>query len=320
MKIMVIGGSGFVGTRLCKRFSERPHTFFKIFDKLKSAIFSENTVIGDIVYPLNLNLFDEVDVLINLAAEHLDNVTPKSLYYDTNVIGAINVCEVARRKNISKIIFTSSVAVYGYAPLGTDENGKIAPFNEYGSTKWKAEQIYKKWQMEDPLNRTLVIVRPTVIFGEHNRGNVFKLLNQISLGKFVMIGRGLNRKSMAYVENVAAFIEYSLNFKTGIHIYNYTDKPDLTMNQLVDHINKLLGGPLKRRIRLPYFLGIFIGKIFDAIAFVFKKKFSISTIRIKKFCTNSVYESAVEKTGFSPPFSLVEGIEKTVMHEFFDHH
>jgi len=84
-----------------------------------------------------------------------------------------------------------------------------------------AESVYKEWQQEDTKNRTLAIVRPTVIFGEGHRGNVYNLLNQIFTGRFVMFGDGRNRKSMAYVENVVAFLEHSLSFKPGVHIYNY---------------------------------------------------------------------------------------------------
>ena len=225
-----------------------------------------------------------------------------------------------RAKGTNKIIFTSSVAVYGFAPLGTNESGVIAPFNDYGRTKWEAEQVYKQWQAEDPQNRTLVVVRPTVVFGERNRGNVFNLLKQVSSGRFVMIGDGLNRKSMAYVENVAAFLEHSLDFKPGVHIYNYIDKPDFTMNALVAHVNKLLGRSSEIKFRLPFSLGILIGSSFDLISKITGKKFPISAIRVKKFCANSVYESAIESTGFIPPVPLMDAIEKTVRFEFIEDH
>ncbi len=160
------------------------------------------------------------DVIINLAAEYRDDVTPKSLYYDVNVKGAESVSRVAEEKGIIKIIFTSSVAVYGFAPIGTDETGALNPFNEYGRTKMLAEEVYKKWQAKEPDKRTLVIIKPTVVFGEGNRGNVYNLLKQIASRRLVMVGNGKNVKSMAYVENVAAFIEYILNFGPGVHIYN----------------------------------------------------------------------------------------------------
>ena len=319
-KIIVLGGSGFIGSCLCSRLLKENFSV-GIVDKVKSASHFEFCSVADIRnFDLLRNVVISQSVIVNLAAEHRDDVYPLSLYDEVNVEGARNICNIAREKKIKKIIFTSSVAVYGFAKLGTDESGKIAPFNDYGRTKWEAEQIYKEWQAEDPENRTLVIIRPTVVFGERNRGNVFNLLRQIASGKFVMVGDGQNRKSMAYVENVAAFIEHSLTFKPGVHIYNYVDKPDFSMNKLVGHVSELLGRSSKIRLRLPYVVGLSIGNIFDFAAKISGQKFSISAIRVKKFCANSVYESAVDKTGFVPPVGLMEAIEKTVRYEFVEDH
>ena len=55
-----------------------------------------------------------------------------------------------------------------------------------------------------------------------------------------MFGDGKNKKSMAYVENVAAFIEFTLSLDPGAHIFNYIDKPDLDMNTLVSRSRKIL--------------------------------------------------------------------------------
>ena len=317
--IAIIGGSGFIGSRLAINFDKNLIYNFQIIDKNISLSFPKKTLLCNIVSLTDLrSKMPNVSSIFNLAAEHRDDVFPHSLYDEVNVEGARNVCVIAREKNINKIIFTSSVAVYGFAPIGTSESGAIAPFNDYGRTKWEAEQIYKEWQSEDPLTRTLVIIRPTVVFGERNRGNVFNLLRQIASGKFVMVGNGLNRKSMAYVNNVAAFLEFSLSFKPGVHIFNYIDKPDFTMNKLISHVNKLLGGSAEIKFRLPFFIGLFIGSGFDLISKVSGKKFPISAIRVKKFCANSIYESAVESTGFTPPFSLLEAIENTIRYEFIE--
>jgi GlcNAc-P-P-Und epimerase len=317
--VTIVGGSGFIGTRLGELL-ERKNYLFNIIDIQLGKTFPDLTSLCDIRFFPRLNVLNFHDILVNLAAEHRDNVLPKSLYYETNVRGAINICEIAREKGIQKIIFTSSVAVYGFAPIGTNESGAIKPFNDYGQTKWDAEKVYEQWQAEDPKKRTLVIVRPTVVFGEGNRGNVFNFLKQIASGKFVMVGRGLNRKSMAYVENIAAFLEYSLNFKSGVHIYNYIDKPDFTMNTLVCHVNKILGKSTRVKFRLPFSLGLLIGASFDLVAKITGRKFAISAIRVKKFCANSVYESAIESTGFIPPVPLMEAIEKTVRFEFIEDH
>jgi len=163
-----------------------------------------------------------------------------------------------------------------------------------------------------------VIVRPTVIFGEGNRGNVYNLLRQIASRRFVMFGDGENRKSMAYVENVAAFLEYSLAFKPGLHIYNYIDKPDFDMNILIREARKTLFGKNNVGLRLPAFLGIAIGYFADVVANMIGKTLPVSSIRVKKFMGTTQFSSSVSETGFVPPVSLEEGLAQTLRYEFLE--
>lgn len=320
-RVLIIGGSGFIGTRLVRRLFCNDQLDINIFDKVPSKVFPDFTILGDVRSREQLHSsISEETVIVNLAAEHRDDVRPLSLYDEVNVGGAKNICSVARAKNAKTIIFTSTVAVYGFADIGTDETGKIAPFNDYGRTKYEAEQVFKDWQAEEPNTRTLVIIRPTVVFGEQNRGNVYNLLRQISSGKFVMVGSGENRKSMAYVENVAAFIEYSMSFKPGVHIYNFIDKPDFTMNQLVASVKGILGKSERMNFRLPFVLGYVIGICFDLFAAITGKRLAISSIRVKKFCANSVYNTAIDSTGFLPPVPLPRALEQTIRHEFIEKH
>lgn len=316
MRYLLIGGSGFIGSVIAKNLRNMKIPF-SIFDIKRSKIFEDSYCYGDVRSKSDLsNLLRPEDVIINLAAEHADDVSPISKYYDVNVTGARNIVNVASDLGIKKIIFTSSVAVYGFAKPNTNEDGAINPYNHYGKSKIQAEEIFKVWQSEDPHQRVLVIVRPTVVFGEGNRGNVFNMLNLIANKKFFIIGSGHNKKSMAYVENVASFIEYSIRFKPGVHIYNYVDKPDFTMSSFVHFVNKSL--KIKKRIKfnIPYLIGLFAGLIFDFFSFVFNKKFSISYIRIKKFCTTTTFSSANKDTGFKAPFSLHQGLKKTLKSEF----
>ncbi len=319
--VNIVGGSGFIGTRLMRRLRNKGAAESKIIDKAPSKAFPDLVTFSDVrsVEQLRASIVDR-SVIVNLAAEHRDDVRPLSLYDEVNVGGAKNICTVAREKGVKAIIFTSTVAVYGFTPIGTDESGKITPFNDYGRTKFEAEQVFKAWQAEAPTERTLVIIRPTVVFGEQNRGNVYNLLRQIASGKFVMVGHGENRKSMAYVENIVAFIEYSMSFNPGVHIYNFIDKPDFTMNSLVANVNRILGRPEKIGLRLPYAVGYLIGKGFDLVAAVTGKRFAISSIRVKKFCANSVYNTAIDNTGFVPPVPLGQALAQTVRYEFVESH
>lgn len=272
MRIVVLGGSGFIGTRLVKRLLEAGH----------------DVVIGDIraseTYPYlwrhcdvrDVNAVKEIcegtDVIYNLAAEHRDDVFPLSRYHEVNVDGARVVCEAAEATGIDHIIFTSSVAVYGLGTNDADECVQPRPFNEYGRTKLVAEGIYREWCSRSA-GRRLVIVRPTVVIGEGNRGNFYQLARQIATGRFVMVGSGKNRKSMAYVENVAAFLEFGLGFGRGEHVYNYVDKPDLDMNSLVELIRTELGRAPRPPFKVPYWLGLLAGAGCDLLRLVTRRNF-----------------------------------------------
>ena len=312
--IQIIGGAGFVGTRLAQVLSAQGADF-RIFDKVLNG-----EGYCDVTEPNSLTSLPPADVLINLAAEHRDDVTPRSLYYDVNVEGAKNVCSYCRNNNVQKIVFTSSVAVYGFAPEGTDEQGAFNPFNDYGRTKMEAEAVYRAWRAEDPERRSLVIVRPTVIFGEQNRGNVYNLLRQIATGRFIMFGPGTNRKSMAYVQNVAEFLAFSTQFGPGEHLYNYVDKPDLDMNTLVARCRSVLWQKEGPGLRMPSWLGILGGYGFDALAAITGKKLPISSIRVKKFMGTTAFNTAVRAAGFTPSSTLDEGLERTLRHEFIENH
>ena len=317
MNLSIIGGSGFLGSRLSKRF-QNSNIKHSIFDLSKNGSIPNATFIGDIRQINDLFKLPQTDVLINLSAVHRDDVRPLSLYDDVNVGGAEVLCDYARQAGIKKIVFTSTVAIYGFAPADTGEKGEPNYFNDYGRTKYLAEQVYKKWQAEDPDRRSLVIIRPTVIFGEGNRGNVCNLFTQIARKQFLMFGDGKNRKSMAYVENVAAFLEYSLDFPPGLHIYNYVDKPDLDMNTLVSTARKALFGKANVGVRLPKFVGVGIGYLADGIAKITGKSLPVSNIRVKKFLGTTQFGSAVSKTGFVAPVKLEDAIEQTLRYEFIE--
>ena len=312
--IHIIGGAGFVGTRLAKVLEESGQAH-RIFDK---ALAGDQFV--DVTVPESLRKLPSADVVINLAAEHRDDVSPRSLYDLVNVEGARNVCDYCRSAGIDKIVFTSSVAVYGFAPEGTDETGAFNPFNDYGRTKMEAEAVYRDWLEEDPDQRSLVIVRPTVIFGEQNRGNVYNLLKQIARRRFVMFGSGSNRKSMAYVQNISEFLSFSTSLGPGEHVYNYVDKPDLDMNTLVTHCRAILFGKNNVGVRLPGVLGVLIGYSFDALATITQRKLPISSIRVKKFMATTAFNTSLTTTGFTPKWTLAEGIERTLNYEFVEDH
>ncbi len=314
MRILITGGSGFIGTVLVGNLKNEGHDVV-IYDKVKSSKFPDDCIVADVRDHDKLKQsLKDIDVIYHLAAEHRDDVTPISLYYDVNVGGAKNLIEAASLNQVKKIIFTSSVAVYALNSNDPNEESPVKPFNDYGKSKYEAERLFNDWLAKNK-EHSLIMLRFSVVFGENNRGNVYNLINTINQGMFYMVGKGENKKSMSYVQNIADFLVYSLTIKNGV--YNYADKPDLYTNELISFIRKDLGKESKTKIYIPYIFGLFAGFCFDVLANITKKKFPISVIRVKKFCaTTTVDAEKVKQSGFGPKHSLEEGIKRTINNDF----
>lgn len=315
MKITIIGASGFVGSRLIG-ILKKNYDILNI-DKSESRFYPEITEIANVLDKERLILLlKNTDLVVLLAAEHRDDVSPISLYYDVNVGGMKNTLEAMAINGIKRIIFTSSVAVYGLNKNNPNELYPSDPFNHYGKSKWEAELVLQNWYKSHS-DWNINILRPTVIFGERNRGNVYNLLRQISSGKFLMVGNGNNKKSMAYIGNIVAFIDFLIkNEREGYNVYNYIDKPDFTMNELVTHVSKVLKKHIPA-VHYPLWVGMLGGYCFDLLAFITRKKMAISSVRVKKFCATTQFDATkIQMTEFKPPYTLSEGLARTLEFEF----
>jgi nucleoside-diphosphate-sugar epimerase len=110
MKTLIIGGSGFVGSFLIRELSEHE---INNLDKRSSPFFNNITSKGDIRFLDEIVIHKDTESIVLLAAEHRDDVSPTSLYYDVNVEGTRNVLKAMDKSGVKNLIFSSSVAVYG---------------------------------------------------------------------------------------------------------------------------------------------------------------------------------------------------------------
>jgi nucleoside-diphosphate-sugar epimerase len=312
---LILGGSGFIGTQLTTLLTAR-QVSVRIGDLKPSEAFPALWTRCNVRQRESLAaLARGASAIVNLVAEHRDDVRPLCRYHEANVEGAAQVCLAARNAGIRTIVFTSSVAVYGFHPGPVDENGPFAPSNAYGKSKVEAEGVYRAWAAEDP-SRTLVIVRPAVVFGEGNRGNVYTLMRQIAAGRFLMVGSGNNVKSMAYVGNVAAFLAHTLSLGPGTHVFNYVDGPDMSTGELVEHIRLCLGRTGKTA-SIPRPLALAGGHLMDLLARLSGRTFPLSAVRVHKFCASTQFRAELAvQSGFIPPYSLREALARTVQFEF----
>lgn len=312
-KYFITGGSGFIGSH----FHENIHQSDIVnFDLVEPRLpLKSNFIQGDV---RNLSEIENAlavnkcDIIIALAAEHKDFGITRNDYFNTNEIGTRNICEAASKFGIDTIIFYSSVAVYGNRIIPCDESSTPNPNLPYGESKLAGEKILNKWASERA-NRKVLIIRPTVVFGERNIANMFKLIMQIKAGRFFHIGKGSNIKSIAYVKNLVDATLFLLEKEfSGVEIYNYSDNPQLTSREIAEVISKALGKT--KPVTLPYWMAYLLGLPFDFLIKISGKDLPISTNRIKKFCTQThFFSNKIEGSGYIPKFTTVDGLNNMVL-------
>jgi nucleoside-diphosphate-sugar epimerase len=134
----------------------------------------------------------------------------------------------------------------------------------------------------------------------------------------MMIGKGKNKKSMAYVGNVVSFIKNRHEKRElGYHVFNYAEKTNINMNELVSVIEE----KMKLRIpkfKIPFWLGMIGGFCFDIIAKITERKLSISSVRVKKFCATTQFDATKAHRSFNVPYTLKQGLNNTLEYEFIN--
>ena len=110
-----------------------------------------------------------------------------------------------------------------------------------------------------------------------------------------MVGHGKNKKSMAYIGNVVSFLESCISTNQSYGVFNYVDTPDLTMDELVSQVRSKLRNKNNTGLRIPYWLGMFLGYSADLLAYISRKNLPVSSIRVKKFTSSTEFMSGKDR-------------------------
>ncbi|MEA5461274.1 NAD(P)-dependent oxidoreductase [Arcicella sp. LKC2W] len=315
MKIFITGGSGFIGTHLIQLLDLMGLYEIINYDLKDPKIISNAIYIkGDIRNESQVfNAMRNCDVIIHLAAIWDDFSLDESEYFSTNVDGTQSVINGAKRHHIHTFINYSSVSVYGETEEECIEKmTNLKPTNPYGKSKLMAEKLFENWYKEN-LNISVVHLRPSVVFGKYNYGNIYRLINQINSGFYFNIQKSKSSlKSITYVENLTNATVFLLGkIKKGIEIYNYSDTPHMNTMQISNIIEKRFGK--KAGLAVPYTFAFALAIPFDLISNLTGKNIPISTMRVKKYCTQTLNNSdKIKLLGYKSVFSSIEGLEKTV--------
>jgi GlcNAc-P-P-Und epimerase len=306
-KILVTGGSGFIGYHLHDYLAHERIVNLDLEEP--DFEYSSSFLKGDVRDPkLVAEAIKGCDAIWNMAAAHKDFGISRDEYFDINEQGMRVITQAATVEGIKKFVFFSSVAVYGDSNETQSETSIPSPSNDYGASKLAAERVLEQWANADA-SREVLIIRPVLVYGERNYGNMHRLMKQIGKGQYVNIGQGLNVKSVAYVKNLVEAVLYLLDhLESGVSVYNYADEPQMTSHNIGKTIASALGKSAP--IILPYWLVYGLALPFDLIKKITGKDLAISSNRVQKLTIPTYFKAEKIRTkGFKPSFSNIEGLQ-----------
>lgn len=325
MKCAVItGGTGFIGTFFAQHLLnsklvdkvyllDKEDLPFKASTYRKLSISSipstELSIIKlDISKSIEWAPPEPVYLIANFAAIHREPGHQDFEYYETNLLGADNICQWAEKVGCNKIIFTSSISPYGPSEEAKNEQSLPVPTTAYGGSKLAAEKIHQIWQARDYAERRLVIVRPGVVFGPGEGGNVSRLIKAVLHRYFFYMGNRDTRKAGVYVKELCNAMWWVLQQQeiNGEHVslFNMSMSPGPSIEEYVNTACKVAG--VKRTVPgVPYRLLLTAAYAIDAIAKPLGIKHPFSPVRIRKLVrSNNILPAYLVENGYPYLYTL----------------
>jgi len=256
MKVLITGGTGFIGSRLALAClqkgdsvtvlgqentpaeSENKKVLEEKGAKVVLACVTEQEKISD--------LFTDIDLVYHLAATQHEMNIPDQRFWDVNVSGTKNILEASIRAGVSRFIHGSTIGVYGSLEGEIDEFSPCKPDNIYGLTKLEAEQTVLSYKERIPVT----IIRISEAYGPGDR-RLLKLFKAIQKRVFFMIGKGENIHHPIYVEDLIDGLSLAAQSeKAKGEVILLPGKESLSTSEMVAIIAEQLGTTVSK-LRLP---------------------------------------------------------------------
>lgn len=260
--VLVTGGAGFIGSHVAEHLLEQGHVVV-VLDDLSGG-FPDNVppgaqfVQGSILdHKLVDGLFrkHKFEVVYHLAAYAAEGLSHfiRRFNYENNLVGSVNLLDAAVNHGARRIVFTSSIAVYGRNQLPMTEDMTPMPEDPYGISKLAVEQDLKA--AHEMFGIEYTIFRPHNVYGERqNVGDRYRNVIGIFMNCIMqdqplpVFGDGEQTRAFSHISGVAPVIARSgFMAETRNVILNVGADTPCSINRLVDVISRVFGKPLEKK-------------------------------------------------------------------------
>lgn len=304
MRILITGVHGFVGKNLVEALGSKN----EIYGLSRQAISLPGVKEVFTWDDLDKGELPEVDAIIHLTGKAHDtkNQTKAQVYFDVNVGLTRRIYDYFLQSSARKFIFFSSVKAAADRVEGDvlTEDMPAKPVGSYGESKIEAE----RYILDHPTSKEVYILRPCMIHGPGNKGNLNLLYKVVSRGLPWPLGAFENRRSFLSVDNLIFVIGKLLSAAVPSGIYQVSDDTALSTNELIRVMCAAMGR--KARIwQLSKGMMNFAAKCGDAL------HLPLNSERLQKLTENYVVSNAKIKNALhisQMPVKAEDGLKKTI--------
>ena len=302
MKPIIISGiSGFMGSNLKEYLNES----YTISGLSRTENKKQNTLSYNQVYKSGL---DNYLACIHLAgkAHDLKNTTEEKEYFEINTDLTKKLFDLFLQSNCEVFVFMSTVKAVADSVDGIlTEESEPDPKTAYGRSKRAAEEYILSKKL--PENKKVYILRPCMVHGPNNKGNLNLLYKIIKKGIPFPLGKFSNKRSFLAIDNLCYVLKQLLLQQPESNTFYLADDDNLSTNQLVKLIGKLINKPVNI-INTPKWLIRSIATVGDFLPL------PINSDRLQKLTENyCVSNRKIKETlNINLPLTAKQGFEKTL--------
>jgi nucleoside-diphosphate-sugar epimerase len=319
MRILITGGTGFIGSRLALDCLQKGYTVIAVGQENTRAEMENRKAIeadGGKVCLCSVgdrkqiaDVTKEVDVVYHLAAAQHEANVPDQTFWDVNVAGTKNVIEASVGAGVKRFVHGSTIGVYGAALEGQlDELSPVKPDNIYGVTKLEAEKIVLS--LRDKLD--VVVVRISETYGPGDR-RLLKLFRGIKKKMFPIIGHGHNVHHVVYIDDLIRGLHLAASVPEAIgKVFVLSGKEPVTTSAMIETVAAELG-TRKPTLRLPLSPCLMVAKAAQGMCRPLRIQSPVHPRRMDFFRKSFLFsqEESKRTLGFTPGVSFKEGVAQT---------